>query len=113
MNIIILGAGAAGLICAIEAGKKGHQVIVIDHAKKPAEKIRISGGGRCNFTNKYCTDKNFISKNNHFCKSAMNRYHASDFISKVDQHHIKWHEKNIERNTGQLYMVLINLRNKV
>ena len=62
MNIIILGAGAAGLMCAIEAGKKGHQVTVIDHAKKPAEKIRISGGGRCNFTNKYCTDKNFISK---------------------------------------------------
>lgn len=103
MKIIILGAGAAGLMCAIEAGKKGHEVILIDHAKSPGEKIRISGGGRCNFTNQHCTDKNFISENKHFCKSALKRYSASDFISKVDEHKIKWHEKNPDKSTGQLF----------
>lgn len=102
-KIAILGAGAAGLICAIEAGKKGHDVGVFDHAKKPAEKIRISGGGRCNFTNKYCTPANFISANPHFCKSPLSRYPASSFISMVEKHKILYHEKQPEKKTGQLF----------
>lgn len=102
-HICIIGAGAAGLMCAIEAGKKGHKVTVLDHAKKPAEKIRISGGGRCNFTNKYCTHQNFISKNIHFCKSALSRYPVSSFVSMVDKHSIKHHEKNPDKKTGQYF----------
>jgi hypothetical protein len=102
-KIAIIGAGAAGLMCAIEAGKKGHNVHVFDHAKKPGEKIRISGGGRCNFTNRYCTDKNFISQNPHFSKSPLARYPASSFISMVERHKIPYHEKNPEKETGQLF----------
>ena len=90
-------------MAAIEAGKKGHDVTVFDQSKKPGEKIRISGGGRCNFTNKYCTHENFISNNPHFCKSPLSRYPASSFISMVEDHKISYHEKNPSRQTGQLF----------
>ena len=103
LKIAIIGAGAAGMMCAIEAGKKGHEAHVFDHAKKPGEKIRISGGGRCNFTNKYCVPGNFISANPHFCKSPLSRYLAENFISMVEKHHIPYHEKHPEKNTGQLF----------
>lgn len=103
LQIAIIGAGAAGLMAAIEAGKKGHQVHVFDHAKKPAEKIRISGGGRCNFTNKHCTHENFICSNPHFHKSPLARYPAQNFISMVERHQIPYHEKNSEKETGQLF----------
>lgn len=69
-DVIVIGAGAAGLMCSFEAGKRGKKVCLLEHSSKIAEKIRISGGGRCNFTNLYSNDRNFISKNNHFCKSA-------------------------------------------
>ena len=98
-SVIIIGAGAAGLLCAIEAGKKGHSVLVLDHAKKPAEKIRISGGGRCNFTNLGTSPQNFLSQNPHFCKSALSRYTPQDFIALVKKHKIKFHEKTL----GQLF----------
>lgn len=94
-DVIIIGAGAAGLMCAIEAGKRGRKVCVLDHAKKPAEKIRISGGGRCNFTNIYTAPSNFISRNKHFCKSALKRYTQHDFIDMVAKHGIDYHEKTL------------------
>ena len=102
-KIFIIGAGAAGLMAAIEAGKKGHQVIVFDQGEKPGEKIRISGGGRCNFTNKQCTHENFISANPHFCKSPLSRYPAENFISLVESYKIPYHEKNAGKKTGQLF----------
>lgn len=102
-KIAILGAGAAGMMAAIEAAKKGHEVHIYDHAKNPGEKIRISGGGRCNFTNKYCTHENFISNNKHFCKSALARYPAATFISMVEKHKISYHEKQPDKRTGQLF----------
>ena len=74
VDVLIIGAGAAGMMCAIETGKRGRKTLVIDHAKKLAEKIRISGGGRCNFTNMDIQPKNYISQNPHFCKSALKRY---------------------------------------
>lgn len=95
----IIGAGAAGLMCAIEAGKRGRRVLVVDHAAKPAEKIRISGGGRCNFTNIHSTPKNFISENPHFCVSALSRYTPRAFIALVEKHKIAYHEKTV----GQLF----------
>lgn len=98
-DVIIIGAGAAGLMCAIEAGKRGRKTCVIDHAKKPAEKIRISGGGRCNFTNIYTNPETFISSNPHFCKSALSRYTQYDFIDMVASHNIAYHEKKL----GQLF----------
>jgi len=94
-DVIIIGAGAAGLMCAIEAGKRGRRTCVIDHSKKPAEKIRISGGGRCNFTNIYTTPETFISSNPHFCKSALSRYTQYDFIDMVEAHNIPYHEKKL------------------
>ena len=103
LKIAIIGAGAAGLMCAIEAGKRGHRVDVFDHAKKIGEKIRISGGGRCNFTNKHCTSANFISQNPHFSKSALSRYPSSSFISLVEKHDISYHEKQPNKQTGQLF----------
>ena len=103
LKIAIIGAGAAGFMCAIEAGKKEHHVTLFDHAKRPGEKIRISGGGRCNFTNKHCTHENFISNNPHFCKSALSRYPASRFISLVEEYKIRHHEKNPNKETGQLF----------
>ncbi|WP_068311902.1 NAD(P)/FAD-dependent oxidoreductase [Polycladidibacter hongkongensis] len=98
-DVIVLGAGAAGLMCAIEAGARGRSVVVIDHAKKPAQKIRISGGGRCNFTNLHCSPANFIGENPRFCVSALKRFTQHDFIDLVDAHGISWHEKTL----GQLF----------
>ncbi len=98
-DVIIIGAGAAGLMCAIEAGKRGRRVEVIDHAKKPAEKIRISGGGRCNFTNIHASPKQFLSQNPAFCASALSRYTQHDFIALVKKHNIAFHEKTL----GQLF----------
>ncbi|MFS4582630.1 NAD(P)/FAD-dependent oxidoreductase [Phaeobacter sp. C3_T13_0] len=93
---VILGAGAAGMMCATRSGAS---TLVIDHAKAPGEKIRISGGGRCNFTNMYASPENYLSQNPHFCKSAMARYTQWDFIELVDRHGIAWHEKTL----GQLF----------
>ncbi|MEW6090456.1 MAG: NAD(P)/FAD-dependent oxidoreductase [Pseudomonadota bacterium] len=98
-DAIILGAGGAGLFCAMTAGKRGRRVLVIDHAKKPAEKIRISGGGRCNFTNIHTSPKNFLSDNPRFCISALAGFKPADFIALVDAHGIAWHEKTL----GQLF----------
>ena len=98
-DVVIIGAGAAGMMCAIEAGRRGRRVLVIDHAKAPGEKIRISGGGRCNFTNIHAGPKNFLSKNPHFCKSALARFTPRDFLALVERHSIAWHEKTL----GQLF----------
>jgi predicted Rossmann fold flavoprotein len=98
-DAIILGAGAAGLMCAIEAGKRGRRVVVLDRAEKIGKKILISGGGRCNFTNLHCTPANFLSANPHFCKSALARYAPSDFIALLEKHNIPYHEKTL----GQLF----------
>lgn len=92
-DVIILGAGASGLMCAIEAGKRGRRVLVLDHADKPGNKIRISGGGRCNFTNLYTTPDNFYSSNRHFCTSALKRFTPADFISLLETHGIAFHEE--------------------
>ncbi len=99
IDVLVLGAGAAGLMCAIEAGKRGLSVLVIDHAKRPAEKIRISGGGRCNFTNLHTTPANFLSQNPRFCVSALKRYTPLHFLKLVEAHRIPWHEKTL----GQLF----------
>lgn len=98
-DVVIIGAGAAGMMCAIEAGKRGRRVLVIDHARAPGEKIRISGGGRCNFTNIHASPRNFLSGNPHFCKSALARYRPQDFVALVERHGIGWHEKTL----GQLF----------
>ena len=98
-DVVIIGAGAAGMMAAIEAGRRGRRVVVLDHARAPGEKIRISGGGRCNFTNIHASPKNFLSANPHFCKSALARYTPQDFVSLVDRHNIAWHEKTL----GQLF----------
>ncbi|ASS54387.1 NAD(P)/FAD-dependent oxidoreductase [Rhizobium leguminosarum] len=98
-DVIVIGAGAAGMMAAIGAGKRGRSVVVLDHAKAPGEKIRISGGGRCNFTNIHAGPKNFLSANPHFCKSALARFTPADFIAMVDRHGIAWHEKTL----GQLF----------
>jgi predicted Rossmann fold flavoprotein len=98
-DVIIIGAGAAGLFCAIEAGKRGRRVLVLDHAERVGKKIAISGGGRCNFTNIYTSPENFVSANPHFCKSALARYTPGDFISLVEKHGIAYHEKKL----GQLF----------
>ncbi len=95
-DTIIIGAGAAGLMCAAHSGGR---TLVLDHAKKAGEKIRISGGGRCNFTNMFCEPSNFLSDNPHFCKSALSRFTQWDFIELVGKHGIKWHEKTL----GQLF----------
>lgn len=99
IDAIILGAGAAGLFCGLHAARRGLRVLVLDHAAKPAEKIRISGGGRCNFTNLHTTADNFLSDNPHFAKSALARYTQWDFISEVSDAGIAWHEKTL----GQLF----------
>ena len=98
-DVIVIGAGAAGMMCAIRAGQRGRSVTVLDHARAPGEKIRISGGGRCNFTNINTGPKNFLSANPHFCKSALARFTPADFIAMVDRHRIAWHEKTL----GQLF----------
>lgn len=99
IDVIIVGAGAAGLMCAIEAGKRGRHVLVLDQANKAGKKILMSGGGRCNFTNLYVKPDNFLSNNPHFCKSALSRYTQWDFIDLVKRHHIPFHEKTL----GQLF----------
>lgn len=99
VEVLIIGAGAAGLMCGIEAAKRGRKVLIIDHARKPAEKIRISGGGRCNFTNLHCSPANYLSRNPRFCVSALKRYTQHDFLSLVEKHRIIWHEKTL----GQLF----------
>jgi predicted Rossmann fold flavoprotein len=98
-EVIVIGAGAAGLFCATEAGKRGRKVIVFDHAKRLGGKILMSGGGRCNFTNTYTSHENFLSQNPHFCKSALSQYTQWDFISLVNEYGIKHHEKTL----GQLF----------
>ncbi len=97
--MIIIGAGAAGLMCAIRAGKRGRKVLLLDHASKVGKKILMSGGGRCNFTNLHCDDENYISHNPHFCKSALSRFNQWDFIAMVEKHGIAYHEKK----QGQLF----------
>jgi predicted Rossmann fold flavoprotein len=99
IDTLVIGAGAAGLMCAIEAGRRGRRVRVIDHAAKPAEKIRISGGGRCNFTNLHVSPKQFLSDNPHFCVSALKRFTQRDFIARVEARGITYHEKTL----GQLF----------
>src|ERR1700719_1830256 len=98
-DAIILGAGAAGLMCAIEAGKRGRRVAVLERSEKIGKKILISGGGRCNFTNLHCAPENFLSANPHFAKSALARYTPADFIALVEKHRIPYHEKTL----GQLF----------
>jgi predicted Rossmann fold flavoprotein len=98
-DVIIIGAGASGLICAIEAGKRGRSVLILDHSQKIGTKIRISGGGRCNFTNLHVSSEHYISHNPHFCKSALSRFTPDDFISLLRKHKIYFHEKE----AGQLF----------
>jgi predicted Rossmann fold flavoprotein len=97
LDVIVLGAGAAGLMCAIEAGKRGRRVAVLERAERIGKKILISGGGRCNFTNLHCRPENFISANPHFAKSALARYTPADFIALVEKHGIPYHEKTLEQ----------------
>ena len=98
-DVVIIGAGAAGLFCAIEAGKRGRKVLVLEHNAQVGRKILISGGGRCNFTNREVKAENFISKNPHFCKSALARYTPQDFVELVQKHRIEYYEKKL----GQLF----------
>ena len=98
-DVVVIGAGAAGMMCAAEAGKRGRSVLIIDHAAAPGEKIRISGGGRCNFTNINAAPKNFLSSNPHFCISPLSRYTQRNFIGLVERYGIAYHEKTL----GQLF----------
>ncbi|MGB5225775.1 MAG: NAD(P)/FAD-dependent oxidoreductase [Arenicellales bacterium] len=98
-DVLIIGASASGLMCAIEAGKRRRKVIVLDHVNKPGKKILMSGGGRCNFTNYHVSAENYISHNPHFCKSALSRYTQWDFLALVNQYEIPFHE----RSNGQLF----------
>jgi predicted Rossmann fold flavoprotein len=98
-DVIVIGGGAAGLFCAIEAGKRGRRVLVLEHADRVGKKIAISGGGRCNFTNIFTSPENFTSSNPHFCKSALARYTPEDFVALVEKHGIAYHEKKL----GQLF----------
>ncbi|MGE5451867.1 MAG: NAD(P)/FAD-dependent oxidoreductase [Acidobacteriota bacterium] len=98
-DVVIVGAGAAGLFCAGVAGQRGLSVLILDHSPRVAEKVRISGGGRCNFTNKEVTPAHFLSENPHFCRSALAGYPSQSFIELVDRHGIPWHEKH----KGQLF----------
>jgi predicted Rossmann fold flavoprotein len=99
IDVLVVGAGAAGLMCAIEAGRRGRRVLVVDHARAPGEKIRISGGGRCNFTNLGCGPHAFLGENPRFATSALKRFSQHDFIKRVDRAGIAWHEKTL----GQLF----------
>jgi predicted Rossmann fold flavoprotein len=98
-DVVILGAGAAGLMCALEAGRRGRRVFVLDHAERIGKKILISGGGRCNFTNIHCQSENFLSENPHFAKSALARFTPADIVTMVERHGIRYHEKTL----GQLF----------
>lgn len=99
VDVVVLGAGAAGMMCAIEAGKRGRRVVLLDHAERVGKKILISGGGRCNFTNIHCRAENFLSENPHFAKSTLARFTPSDIIAMVEKHGIRYHEKTL----GQLF----------
>ncbi|PJD93023.1 MAG: aminoacetone oxidase family FAD-binding enzyme [Legionella sp.] len=99
VDVIIIGAGAAGLMCGIEAGTRGRKVVILEKSNKPGKKILMSGGGRCNFTNQHISSERFISHNPHFCKSALSRFTQWDFIAMVEQHHIAYFEKTL----GQLF----------
>ncbi|MCL4146453.1 UNVERIFIED_CONTAM: hypothetical protein GTU68_050180, partial [Idotea baltica] len=112
-DTIIIGAGAAGLFCGAQASQRGQSVLVIDHAKTPAEKVRISGGGRCNFTNMYAGPENFLSQNPHFAKSALARYTPYDFMDLLTRHNITWHEKTLgqlfcDGKSGQIIQMLLD-----
>ena len=98
-DVVIIGAGAAGLFCAGVAGQLGLKVLIIDHSEKVAEKIRISGGGRCNFTNRDTSASNFLGDNPNFCRSALARYTPQDFIALLQKYGVAWHEKH----KGQLF----------
>src|SRR5277367_399212 len=98
-DVLVLGGGAAGMMCAIEAGKRGRRVAILEGADRIGKKILISGGGRCNFTNVHCGPENFLSNNPHFAKSALARYRPTDFIALVENHRIAYHEKTL----GQLF----------
>src|SRR3954467_14289224 len=98
-DVIVIGAGAAGMMCAATAGQRGRRVLLIDHYAKVGEKIRISGGGRCNFTNLHATWRDYLSANPDFCRSALARYTPRDFVALVERHGIAWHEKTL----GQLF----------
>ena len=98
-DVVIIGAGAAGLMCAMTAGSRGRRVLVLEHSDQPGAKILISGGGRCNFTNLEVAPERFLSANPHFCKSALSRYTQHDFIALVERHRIRYHEKTL----GQLF----------
>src|SRR3954466_157615 len=98
-DAIILGAGAAGMMCALTAGQRGRRVLLLDHADEPGKKILISGGGRCNFTNIHSAPDRFLSANPHFAKSALGRYQPEDFLALVERYKIAWHEKTL----GQLF----------
>ncbi len=99
VDVVVIGAGAAGMMCAIEAGKRGRRVVLLDHAERVGKKILISGGGRCNFTNIHCRAENFLSENPHFAKSALARFTPADIIAMVEKHGIRYHEKTL----GQLF----------
>jgi len=98
-DVAIIGAGAAGLMAGIEASRRGRRVVIIEHNQKPAEKIRISGGGRCNFTNLDAAPKHYISQNPHFVISALSRFSAKDFLNRINQAKIEW----VEKAPGQLF----------
>src|ERR1700691_3699784 len=98
-DVVIVGAGAAGLMCAMTAGNRGRRVLLLEHNEQPGAKILISGGGRCNFTNLEVAPERFLSANPHFCKSALSRYTQHDFIAMVERHRIRYHEKTL----GQLF----------
>ena len=98
-DVVVIGAGAAGLMCAIQAGKRGRSVLLLDHATKLAEKIRISGGGHCNFTNLHTKPENFVSHNPDFSQSALAGFTPQDFVALVEKHRIHYHEKKF----GQLF----------
>jgi predicted Rossmann fold flavoprotein len=116
-DAIVIGAGAAGLMAAISAGQNAKRVLVIEHTKKVGEKIRISGGGRCNFTNLYINSRNFLSQNSHFVKSALSQYTERDFISLIESYNITYHEKTLgqlfcDGSSQQIIDMMIDLCNK-
>jgi len=102
-DVTVIGAGAAGLLCAIEAGKHGRRGLVLEHANRVGKKIAISGGGRCNFTNIYSNPDNFTSSNPHFCKSALARYTPANFVPLVEKHGIAYHENVTFFRVDSLY----------
>ncbi len=112
-DVVIIGAGAAGLMAAVNSGRRNRKTIILEHTSKIGEKIRISGGGRCNFTNIYASPANYISQNPHFIKSALANYTAKDFIKLVEAHNIAYHEKTLGQlfcdfSSNQIIEMLIN-----